>query len=88
MYPLVYSVSFGSNKTTTTRGCVGRHSRHRRLRCHFFFFYFFLICLPLTLPERPTGDYPQRHHEHEQHGARAYGHERLQHEPRVEVDPV
>lgn len=44
--------------------------------------------LPLALSERPAGDYPQRHHEHEQHRARANGHERLQHEPRVEVDPV
>lgn len=51
-----------------------------RVRCGY--------CLPLALSERPAGDYPQGHHEHEQHRARAYGHERLQHEPRVEVDPV
>lgn len=44
--------------------------------------------LPFALSERPAGDYPEGHHEHEQHGARANGHERLQHEPRVEVDPV
>lgn len=44
--------------------------------------------LPLALSKRPAGDYPQGHHEDEQHGARAYGHERLQHEPRVEIDPV
>lgn len=44
--------------------------------------------LPLALSEGPAGDYPQGHHEHEQHRARANGHQGLQHEPRVEVDPV
>ncbi len=44
--------------------------------------------LPFALSERPACDDPERDHEDEQHRARTDGHQGLQDEPRVEVDPV
>lgn len=43
---------------------------------------------PFALSERPAGDDPQGDHEHQQHGAWADGHESLEHEAGIEVDPV
>ncbi|GFS57842.1 hypothetical protein TNCV_2909321 [Trichonephila clavipes] len=44
--------------------------------------------LPFAEPESPAGYDPERNHENKQHRSRANCHERLQHEPRIEVDPV
>lgn len=86
----------------TTNHRLPQHSRiyHRIIFSNFrsfflnviiiFLLYRFqsLFSLPLALSERPAGDYPQGNHKHEEHRARAYGHERLQHEPRIEVDTI
>lgn len=37
--------------------------------------------VPFTLAQRPRGDYPQRHHKHQQHRAGAYCHQSFQDEP-------
>ena len=47
-----------------------------------------VLLSPLTLPECPAGDDPERDHEHEEDGAGTDGHQSLQDEPGVEVDPV
>ena len=49
---------------------------------------FCLSVSPLTLTQSPRGNDPQRDHEHEQHRARADGHQRLEDKPSVEVDSV
>ena len=43
---------------------------------------------PLTLSECPAGDDPEGDHEDEEDGAGADGHQGLEDEPGVEVDPV
>ena len=44
--------------------------------------------LPFALAQCPACDDPERDHEDKQHRAGTNGHQRLQHEPGVEVDPV
>lgn len=44
--------------------------------------------LPLANPERPTGQYPHRHHEHNQYCTRADGHKGFEYETDVETDPI
>ena len=44
--------------------------------------------VPLALPEGPTSDDPERHHEDEEYGARTDGHQGLEDEASVKVDPV
>lgn len=44
--------------------------------------------LPFALPQRPTGNDPQRDHEYQQHSTGANGHESLEHESCIEIDAV
>ena len=44
--------------------------------------------LPFALPQSPTGNDPERHHEDQQHRSWTDRHQSLQDEPGVEIDPV
>jgi hypothetical protein len=44
--------------------------------------------LPFTLPQRPAGNDPQGNHKNQQHSTRTNGHEGLEHESCIKVDPI
>ena len=43
---------------------------------------------PLASSEHPAGEYPERDHEYDEDGTRTDRHQSLEHEARVEIDPV
>lgn len=44
--------------------------------------------LPLALPQRPAGNYPEGNHKNQQHSTRTNGHKSLEHKSCVKVDAV